>query len=261
MVRNNGIKINKLLRNAPRGSVLTATWLQTQGVSVKLAWWYVKSGWFERIADGAYKLAGEAITWASGIHALQQQLCLPVHVGAKTALQLLGQSHYLPTGFVQQRIQLFSPLGIKLPHWLQSACWAASFRLFTTQLFGNLATKEVGLFVQAYDGLDIQLSSPERAAIEVCYLVPKAIRYQEAALLIENLSRLRPQLVQTLLEGCRSLKAKRLFLYLSEYYQHDWANDLNLKEVVLGKGKQVIAGGGEYHAKYQISVPHLGDVK
>jgi len=261
MTRDNGIKINSLLKSIPRGAVLTAGWLKTQGVSSRLAWWYVKSGWFERVASGAYKLTGDSIAWTSAIHAVQQQMCLPIHVGGKTALQLLGKSHYVSTGFVQQGIQLFSPLGTKLPRWLSSDCWEESFILFTTPLFDGLANKNEGLFEQSYEGLKIRISSPERAALEVCYLVSKAISFQEAALLIENLSRLRPQLVQTLLEGCQSIKAKRLFLYLSEHYQHNWIGELNLKAVVLGKGKQVIAGGGKYNSQYRISVPSLEEFK
>ena len=53
------------------------------------------------------------------------------------------------------------------------------------------------------------------------------------------------------------MKAKRLFLYLSEYYQHAWFSELELTKIDLGKGKQSIAGGGTYDAKYKISVPPL----
>jgi len=253
------MKINDLLKKMPKGSVLTSNWLKNYGVSSKLAWWYVKSGWFERVASGMYKLAGDSITWVSALQALQQQLRLPVHVGGKTALQLLGQSHYVPTGFGQQDIQLFAPQGIKLPRWINSASWEATFKLFTTQLFDGSQAESVGLLEQVVDGLKVQLSSPERAALEVCYLVPKAVTFQEAALLMENLSRLRPKYVHAMLEGCQSIKAKRLFLYLAEYYQHGWVNELNLKQLNLGEGKQVIAGGGEYSTKYKISVPSLGE--
>jgi len=59
--------------------VLTTSWLKEHGISNKLAWWYLRSGWFERIADGAYSFAGNNITWASAISAVQQQLKLPIY--------------------------------------------------------------------------------------------------------------------------------------------------------------------------------------
>ena len=78
-----------------------------------------------------------------------------------------------------------------------------------------------------------------------------------SALLMEHVFRLRSELVQYLLEECRSFKAKRLFLCLSEYHQHDFLGELNLKCVDLGLEKMIIAGGGENHEKYKISIPRM----
>lgn len=256
MTRYNSLKINSLIKDIPRGLVLTSHWLKKQGISSKLAWWYVQSGWFERVADGAYKLAGDSVTWASALQALQEQCHLPVHVGGKTALQLLGKSHYVSAELTE--LQLFTSAVMKLPRWLHSNAFKETFKLYATPLFAGIDNVNSGLLSREYNNLQIQLSSPERAALEVCYLVPKAVSFEEASLLIENLSRLRPELVQSLLEACQSIRAKRLFLHLSEYHQHDWLKELNLEKVDLGKGKQVIAGGGVYNAKYKISVPNMG---
>jgi len=256
MTRHSRKNINALQKVALRGTVLTSSWLKAHDVSSKLAWWYVKSGWFERVGDGAYKFAADRVTWMGAVHALQQQLKLDIHVGGKTALQLLGKSHYLSNDFSQQKIQLFSAPGNKLPAWFnKSECWPESFKLFSTSLFGEVSTDELGCIVREFEGMELRLSSPERAAIELCYLIPKVVSFEEAAQLIENLSRLRPDLMQELLQACQSIKAKRLVLFFAEFHQHKWLEQLNLKKIRLGKGKQVIAGGGHYDKKYRISVP------
>jgi len=255
MTRYNQLKINQLLKALPRGSVLTTAWLKRQGISNKLAWWYVKAGWFERISDGAYFLAGDVITWASAVAAAQKQLDFPLHLGAKTALQLLGKSHYLSATL--QEIQLFASPNHKLPAWLHSSYWEESFKLYCPALFSS--NKEDTLISRDIHGLMLTLSSPERAALELCYLVPSAATFSETALIIEGLTRMRPKQIQWLLENCQSFKAKRLFLYLAEYFDHSWMSEINLDLIDLGKGKRVIAGGGRYNAKYRISVPPLGE--
>ncbi|MGE3921077.1 MAG: type IV toxin-antitoxin system AbiEi family antitoxin domain-containing protein [Gammaproteobacteria bacterium] len=255
MTRLNKHKINNLLKIAPKGSVLTTSWLKNHGISNKLAWWYIKSGWFDRIADGAYSFTGNNITWAGAISAVQQQLKLPIYPGGKTALQLLGKGHYISMDF--QIIQLFAAPKTKIPRWLQTPYWKESLIVYRPALFKKednawLATIEI-------TGQSLMVSSPEKASLELCYLVPNIVTFSEAALIIEGLPRMRPKLLQSLLEACQSYKAKRLLLYLGEYFQHPWVVDIDLNRVDLGKGKRVIAGGGHYNDKYKISVPMLGN--
>lgn len=255
MASENKHKINNLLKVAPKDSVLTTAWLKEQGISSKLAWWYVKSGWFERIADGAYNFAGNHITWASAISAVQQQLKLPIYPGGKTALQLLGKGHYISMDL--QNIQLFAASKTKIPRWLERAFRKESFIVYRSALFetnnnGWLTTLEIA-------GQPVMVSSPEKASLELCYLVPKGVTFPEAAHIIESLPRMRPKLLQHLLEACQSYKAKRLLLYLAEHFQHAWVHEIDLNCIDLGKGKRVIAGGGRYNDKYKISVPMLKD--
>ncbi len=255
MTRNNALKINQLLQVAPKGAVLTTAWLREQGISNKLAWWYVKAGWFEHIADGAYCLPGSAMAWASAIASIQQQLGLPIYPGGKTALQLLGKSHYI--NMDMQTIQLFTSREIKAPKWLQAPYWKKSFTLYRPTLFNVMNKATLTNFEM--DGQQLIISTPERASVELCYLVPNAVTFKEAALIIEGLSRMRVKLMQSLLESCQSYKTKRLILYLAEYFNHPWLSEIDLTRIDLGKGKRVIAGGGQYSAKYKISVPTLED--
>jgi hypothetical protein len=73
--------------------------------------------------------------------------------------------------------------------------------------------------------------------------------------LIEGLNNLRPATVQKLLEGCTSVKVKRLFLYLADKAGHEWLSFINLDKVDLGAGKRAIVGSGVYIPKFQITVP------
>lgn len=255
MTGDNELKINLLRKNAPNGVVLTTAWLKKQGISNKLAWWYVKSGWFEHISDGAYCFSGNPISWAGAISSIQQQLKLPIYPGGKTALQLLGKGHYVGMGL--HSIQLFAVPKTKIPRWLKAPYWNESFAIYRPALFKS--ENESWLTTFEVSGQSIILSTPEKASIELCYLVPNIITFAEAVMIIEGLPRMRPKLLQGLLEACQSYKAKRLLLYLAEHFQHQWFKDLDFTQIDLGKGKRVIAGGGHYNSKYKISVPSLGE--
>jgi hypothetical protein len=73
---------------------------------------------------------------------------------------------------------------------------------------------------------------------------------------MEMLSLLSPLKVQELLEDCKSIKVKRLFLYMAEKAGHDWLETLNLSKISLGTGKRAIIKNGVYNAKYQITIPN-----
>jgi hypothetical protein len=112
----------------------------------------------------------------------------------------------------------------------------------------------MGLTERADGDFSIRLSAPERAVLEAIEDVPRLQSFGEARLLMEGLTTLRPELVQQLLEACRSVKAKRLFLFLAEEADHPWVKELSISRVDLGKGKRSIVKGGRLDAKYQITV-------
>ena len=78
-------------------------------------------------------------------------------------------------------------------------------------------------------------------------------------MLMEGLVQLRPNVMQKLLIGCSSIKAKRLLLYFAEKYNHPWLKHCELSHVELGTGKIRIGDGGKYISKYKISVPRTED--
>ncbi|MCF6194867.1 MAG: type IV toxin-antitoxin system AbiEi family antitoxin domain-containing protein, partial [Kangiellaceae bacterium] len=59
-----------------------------------------------------------------------------------------------------------------------------------------------------------------------------------------------------LLLQCKSIKVKRLFLWLAERQNYAWFKKLDIENLNLGSGKRVIAKGGKLDKEYQITVPN-----
>jgi len=253
MNRQNRSIINNLLRNWPKNTVAVSSWLEGQGVYRQLAGTYVKSDWIERIGQGAFKRADENVDWSGGLYTLQSQLNMSVHPAGKTALQLQGSAHYLPANLKQAKIVLFGSKNEKLPKWFKSYKWEVSMRYVMTGLFGN--NVELGLTTYNFGNYEIKLSSSERAAIELCYDVPIRESFDELNQIMSGLTTLRPRMVQELLEKCKSVKTKRLFMYLVEKHDHAWVKKVNLERVDFGKGKRSLCSNGHYDSKYKIVVP------
>jgi hypothetical protein len=252
MTRNNESKINHFMITAPSGVVLTSAWFEAQGISSKLAWWYVHAGLLEKLGTNAYKKAGDHVTWAGAINALQAQLTTSIHVGGKSALYLLGLGHFVPMQGMQQ-IMLFALPNTKIPKWLLANQWDAKFEIYKSSLFSS----DQALIERSVTGVNLKISSPERAALELLYLYPQYQSLNEITHLIENLTQLRPKVIQALLEDCHSIKVKRLFLHLSDQFNHPWLSSLDLTKIDLGKGKRVLAEGGKYFPKYKLSLPEI----
>jgi hypothetical protein len=248
-------KINQLLKAWPSGTVAVLPWLQKQGVYQQLVHEYEKSSWVRRVGQGAYARAGDKVEWTGGLYAIQEQMGLSIHAGGKTALQMQGYAHFLPMG-AGATVTLFGLPNIKLPMWFRRYRWGVKVRYTTTNLFTSDA--EQGLTRRAMGFYLVRLSTPERAIMEVLYGVPKEESYEEAKLLMEGLTTLRPRLVQMLLEYCASIKVKRLFMVLAESCGHAWVKKLDPSRVDFGKGKRMLVRGGRFDSKYNITVPEKG---
>jgi hypothetical protein len=251
MAKRNTTKLTSLLASFPRGTVQTAAFLVKKGYTPMLLKKYISAGWIDPVGRGAYIMHGDTVKWTGGFYAVQSQLGLDIHVGARTALELQGYGHYLSGGL--RRIFLFGLPGVRLPKWFTDHDWGEKVEYVTTKMLPISAANSFSLYEEK--GYTIRLSSPERAIMEVLYLVPERQGFDEALRLMEGLTTLRPALVQSLLEGCTSVKIKRLFLYLAEKSGHSWMRDLDLSRINLGRGKRVIEKGGKFVAKYGITVP------
>lgn len=242
-------KLNKLLRVQPAGVVLCSVWLVDNGYSLDLQKRYKNSQWFESVGTGALIRYGDEVDYLGAVYALQTQLGLSVHPGGKTALALQGKSHYLELS--PKHAQLFGDQGEHLPLWFKKRDWGPRVKCALT----NFLPPDLGMTELSHKQFKVKVSDPARAIMECLYLVPKSQSLTEVYELIEGLNNLRPASVQQLLEACKSIKVKRLFLYMADKANHDWVHYLNLKNVDLGSGKRSIVADGVYVAKYQITVP------
>lgn len=251
MSREKGAKLNSLVRDWPDGAVYAAAWLSKHGIGDDLLAKYRASGWVKSVGRGAVSRSGNKIDWTGGVYALQQQLHLPVHIGGKTALEMKGFAHFVPLG-KGALVWLFGTPGTKLPAWFRRYKWGNQVRYVTANLFSK--DKGLGLTSKDMGSYNVTLSAPERAMLELLHLVPQESSFEGAMLLMEGLTTLRPELVQTLLERCWSVKVKRLFMFLAEKSNHQWVSKLNLSKINFGKGKRLIVKGGQFNPKYQITV-------
>ena len=236
------------MRNWHDGVIFTQRHLTTLGYYHDLVRRYKKGRWIEPVGRGAYKKYDDTVEWQGGIYAIQKQLELTIHPGGRTALELLGYSHYAR---FNQHLYLFGITGEKTPKWFLKADWDANVTYHHSMLFGNLMT---GLTDFSYKDMTLSISAPERAVMEMLYLVPKYQGFDEADKIMNGLLALRPGMVQKLLENCQSIKVKRLFLYLAERNEVPWFENINHKRVNLGSGKRVIVKNGIFDNKYQITV-------
>lgn len=98
----------------------------------------------------------------------------------------------------------------------------------------------------------IVVSSPERAILELRDEPTDNALVHEVDAVLQGLAALWPQLVTTLLQYCRSIKAKRLLLALTERHHHSWLPHVKLQNVDLGRGKRVLVRGGKLNTEYDL---------
>ena len=244
-------KINRLINQWITGTPSATSYLGDSGFSRDLLVKYKNSGWLEPFGRGAYIRSGDRVELLGALYTLQTQLALPVHVGGKSALELKGYAHYLSAK--QKKVFLYGPRGLILPSWFNEDRFGVKFVVTRTNLF-PVDSREGFTDFKDRD-FSVRIAAPERAAMEMLHLVPKEVGFDESLLIMENLVTLRPDVVQSLLTACRSVKVKRLFLYMAERHEHTWLSKLDLSKIVIGKGKRMIIPNGRFDAKYQITVP------
>lgn len=249
MATVNDTKINQLLQKSPSGVVLQSFWLVQQGYSIDLQKHYRKGKWLQSIGKGAMIRTGDQVGYEGAVYALQHQSDLSIHPGGRTALALLGKAHYLELS--AGRVILFGDSSEKLPTWFKNNDWGVAVDYYET----TFLPPDMGLTHVVLKDFSIKVSGAARAIMECLYLAPQKQELVECFELMEGLNNLPPKQVQSLLESCRSVKVKRLFLYMAGKADHQWFKYLDTTKIDLGKGKRSIVKNGVFVPEYGITVP------
>ena len=126
-----------------------------------------------------------------------------------------------------------------------------TIKYMTTSFLGD---ELLGVETMIVNQHDLLVSSPERAMLECLNLPDASSSLLDIYYIMEGLTTLRPNLVQTLLEACTSQKVRRLFLYMAEKAGHSWYKALKLENVNLGTSRFMITPTGKYINKYNMTV-------
>lgn len=241
-------RINILLQSVPSNALLFLNDMERLGISRYLVQDYLESGWLSRIGPGAYRLSDAKPDIYSIVSAFQRNEKLDITVGASSALELQGFSHYITMG--KQQVYLLINRGKNIPGWVKSYDGNVDIREFSSSVL-----PPVGFEIIEHNGQQITVSSPERAIMECILLTPKQFALMDVMYLMEMLTTLRPKVVEALLKECTSVKVNRLFLYMAEKARHGWLKRVDLSGVDLGTGTRSFAKGGVTIPKYNIVVP------
>lgn len=124
------------------------------------------------------------------------------------------------------------------------------FRAFGTEVF--LVPQVTSL---KYLDWDLLVSAPEQAFMECLFLAPRHYGYMDLFYIMEQLTTLRPDIVQHLLHTTKHYRLKRVFLYMAEKAGHYWFDELDLSDVDLGTHKLQLVKSGVYINKYRMTIP------
>ena len=243
-------KINRLIQTTPRGLVMLSACLASQGYPYELQQRYRKGGWLKSIGKGAMIKTGDSPVLSGAISALQKQANHDIHIGGRSALDLSGAAHYLQVN--SKEITLFTENKSSLPLWFTDNHWDIKPKIFNASLFREDKT---GLTVYKDGELTMNISGVARAMMECLSLCPNHFPLTEAYELMEGLVTLRPAQAQMLLEQCKSVKVKRLFLYLAERVDHRWLKYIDFQSIDLGSGVRSLVNEGSYIPKYKLVLP------
>jgi hypothetical protein len=173
-----------------------------------------------------------------------------VHIGGRSALELLSLAHSLQVNMQETMVFVRSKRSLHL--WFTDNQWDTQLKVFTTYIFKE---NETGLTDFQAGELSMKISNATRAIMECLSLCPYQFSLIEAYELMGGLTSLQPAQVQNLLEQCKSIKVKRLFLYFAERAGHTWFKHIDSKQIYLGRGIRSLANNGAYTTKYQLVLP------
>ena len=244
----------RIVDEMPEGLLVNQAWFGRHAVTSANVDYYLRSGKLRTVQRGLYTRREVPLKWQHVVYSLLE-MGARVHVGGRSALELAGLAHFVnPEGM--KSLELYSVM--RPPRWLGQLHVGVEFHYHPDHLFMQTeGTEPPGMDAVTFGTWEwrIPVSSPERAILEFLEQVPGRESFQHADLLLENAVNLSPKKLMPLLLACRSVKAKRLFLWFAERHGHAWVKRLDVGALGLGTGKRSLVKGGRLDAKYQITVP------
>ena len=213
----------------------------------------------QRIGQGIYQRAGERANWLGGVRLLQEELQKPFYVSGRTALELEGHAHYAPLSKTPM-VFLTTYEKHRLPIWFKKTNFGCDFNIMNSKLFSDkffaINKSKILNNYLSETGFKIKISCRELAILELLNILDLSHSFETAENYMSGLVGMRKSILQPLLENCRSVKVKRLFLYLSERIGHSYIEQIDVTRIDLGKGKrQLVKVNAKLDKKYQITVP------
>ena len=241
-------KLNQLLLKNNTGGLYFSSWLKETGYSDQLLKKYRDSGWLTALSKGVMCRAEDKLRSLAVLESYNGQLNKNFHIAAHSALELAGFNHFVPMG--KPLLIVSHPKKELVPYWMKNGAFDYTFKFFSTEIFSQ---SQLVLFNSDYPHL--KTSVAEQAFLECLLLAPKQYNYMDLYYIMEQLTTLRPDVLQALLENTGNLKVKRMFLYMAEKAGHYWFESLNFDKIELGLAKHKLVDNGVYVAKYKITVP------
>lgn len=240
-------RINQLLLlGIPKG-LYFSEWLKKKGYSDQLIKKYRESGWLTSLAKGVMYRTGNSLSAYAALACYNEQLDKQFRIAAHSALELSGFNHYVPMG---KPVLMIAHPKQSIPEWIKSEAFDRTFKPFSTETFTEPQVTMIHL-----EDSDLLVSAPEQAFMECLLLTPQQYNYMDLYYIMEQLTTLRAEVVQHLLETTKSFRIKRMFLYMAEKAGHYWFDMLDTSKIALGTSKLQLVENGVYIAKYKITIP------
>jgi len=243
----NQSKINYLLQKVDPNGLFFSEWMKKEGYSGQLVKRYRDSGWLDMLSRGVMYRKGTLPTAYAALASYNQQLKRTFRVAAHSALELAGFNHYVPMG---KPLLVVASDNAVMPNWMKSDLFDKTFEVFSTDTFSEPEVSQTRVGT-----VELLVSAPEQAFFECLLLAPKQYSYMDLFYIMEQLTSLRPDKIESLLRTTKSIRIRRMFLYMAEKAGHYWFHMLDVHNIDLGMSKMQLAPGGIYIPKYRITVP------
>lgn len=215
-------KINQLLLSSTPKGLLFSEWLKKNGYSDQLIKRYRESGWLAMLSKGVMYRTGDNLSAYAALSCYNRQLGKKFRIAAHSALELFGFNHYVPMG---KPLLMVAHGKQRVPEWIRNDVFDRMIKPFSTDTFSEPQTTTI-----VKDEVDLLVSTPEQAFLECLLLAPQQYSYMDLFYMMEQLTTLRPEMLQRLLETTKSLKVKRMFLYMAEKAGHYWLDALDMSK-------------------------------